>query len=94
MGLIVDRVEDRDEVVGVLHIELRHVLLHEAGVGEAHPFGLRAPGGDALVGEVVAREAAVGESLRHQVDRVTGAAGDVRHVDARRQLFGEAGHER
>ncbi len=73
---------------------VRHVARLEPRVGQPQALRLVAPRCDALLGEVVADEAAVREGARHQVDGVPTAAADVGHVDAGLQARREAGHER
>jgi len=91
LGLIVDGVEDGDEVVSVFDVQSGHVLFYEARVGQPQLLRFRAPGGDTLGREVVAGEATGREGLRHQVQGVAGAAGNVGDVEAGGQSLGEPG---
>ena len=89
--LVVDRVEGGDQVVAVLLSEVRDVPDLEADVNCAMLGGLGA--GDGLLGEVVAREAAVRELAGREVEGATAAAPDVQNVDTLLRAFGQARHE-
>src|SRR5690606_38655870 len=85
VGLVVDGVEGGNQVEAVLHREDRDVPDLQVGVRQAPGGGFGAAGGDALLRDVVAGEAAVREGPRHEVNGVPGATADVQHVDARLQ---------
>src|SRR5262245_61347774 len=61
LGLIVDRIEDDNRVIGVLDVQGRRVLKDEGGVRQAPGLRLGLAGRDPGLREVVAGEAAVGE---------------------------------
>src|SRR6202165_5972254 len=72
MRLIVNGVKRGDEIETTRSSELCSILLLEPGVREPQGHCLCAPGGDALLGKVVADEPTLRERMRHEVHRMAG----------------------
>ena len=92
--LVVDGVEGGDNVER--RIDGQPETSHDLERRVRQPPALRlGPGlGDRVVGEVVADEGRARERPGHQVDRVPGAAPDVRHAGPQRRAGPDAGGER
>jgi hypothetical protein len=80
--LIVDRVENGDEIERIGCVQFSDILFDELRIGQSERRGLRATGRDTLWREIVTTEATRGERLGHEVNRVSGATGNVGHIDA------------
>lgn len=93
LGLVVDRIEGRDEVEPSCDIEPGYVGLLEPRVGEAPVDGFALAPGDTLVGEVVTGEPTPRERACHDVDGVSAATADVGDIDAGFEPFDEARYD-
>ncbi len=92
-GKIVDRIERRDHVPGLLLDGLGRVRRPEAGVAEPPPLGFLPGRRDRLFRDVHAGEAAPGEGLGHEGHGPAPAAADVEDTRARLHLLHEPGDE-
>src|SRR5262245_24879357 len=81
--LVVNRVENGYEVELDRAVQRRRVLNLEASVLESASLCFLSRQSDAVCGEVVADEAAVGESTSHKVDSMSSTAAHIRDIDAR-----------